>query len=86
MGQLFVGTKSKTLRWLADFPVFDTSDSNNALMNSSLDTIVHFDIKLGKVVGGKSGCFFDITKRRSIYNIPYNKALDGLILGNSLSG
>jgi hypothetical protein len=54
-------------------------------MDSSLDTIIHFDIKLGEIVGGEGRCFFNITERRCIHNISYNKAFDGFILWNSLS-
>jgi hypothetical protein len=55
-------------------------------MDGSLDAIKHFQVQLGKLVLLVGRSFLDISQRRRIDNIADNEALDGLVLGNSLSG
>jgi hypothetical protein len=54
-------------------------------MHSSLNAVVHLEVKLGELVVFVSRSLLDITKGRSIYNVTDNEALDSLILGDSLS-
>jgi len=54
-------------------------------MHSGLYAVVHLEVKLGKLVCLVGGSLLDITKGGSIYDVTDNEALDGLILGDSLS-
>jgi hypothetical protein len=54
-------------------------------MDGSLNTVVHFKVKLGKLVFLVRGRFLDVSERTSIDNVPDNETLNGLILGDSLA-
>jgi hypothetical protein len=54
-------------------------------MHSGFDAVVHFQIKLGKLVLGVSRGLLDISQTTGIDNVSDNETLDGLILGDSLS-
>jgi hypothetical protein len=54
-------------------------------MDGGFHTVVHFQVKLGKLVFLVSRGLLDITKRRGIHNVADDKALDGFILRNGLS-
>ena len=55
-------------------------------MNSSLNTVVHLDVKLWKGIVLISGGLSDISKGGSIDNVSDDESLDGLILWDGLSG
>jgi hypothetical protein len=55
-------------------------------MDSSLNTVEHLKVKLGELVLLVSRSFLDISQRGGIDNVSDNETLDGLILGDSLSG
>ena len=55
-------------------------------MDGSFHTVIHFQVQLGKLIFLVCRSFLDISKRGSIDNVTDNESLDGLILGNSLSG
>ena len=76
---------SKTSRRSPVFTFLFTTSTNDALMDSCFDTVVHLKVELGKLVCFVSGSFLDITKRGSIYNVTNDKTLDGLVLGDGLS-
>ena len=55
-------------------------------MDSSLNTVVHLEVELGKLIILNGGIVSDITERGGIHDVADNEALDGLVLGDSLSG
>ena len=55
-------------------------------MHSSLDAVVHLNVKLGEGIISVSTGLADITETGSIDDVAYNESLDGLILGDGLSG
>jgi hypothetical protein len=55
-------------------------------MDSSLDAVVHLNVKLGERIVLVSGSLANISQRGSIDNVSNDESLDGLVLGNSLSG
>jgi len=76
---------SETRRRSTDFSVGTTTSSYNTLMHSSLNTVIHLEVKLGELVSLVGRGLLDITKGRSIYDVTDNKTLDSLILGDGLS-
>ena len=54
-------------------------------MDSSLDTVVHLQVKLWKNVVFVSRLFFDITKTGLVNNVTDDETLDCLILGDGFS-
>ena len=54
-------------------------------MHSSLNAVVHLEVKLRKLVVFVSRSLLDITKRGSIYDVTNDETLDSLILRDSLS-
>jgi len=55
-------------------------------VDGSLDAVEHLDVKLGECIVLVGGSLTDITEGGSINNVPHDKALDSLVLGDSLSG
>jgi hypothetical protein len=55
-------------------------------MDGGFDAVKHFEVKLGKLVLLVSRGLLDISQRTGIDNIPDNESLDGLVLGDGLSG
>ena len=58
---------------------------NNTLMHSSLNTVIHLQVKLWKHIVFVCRLFFDITKTGLIDNITNDETLDSLILGDGFS-
>ena len=54
-------------------------------MDSSLNTVEHLQVKLGKLVFLVRRGFLDISQRGSIDNVADNESLDCLVLGDGLS-
>ena len=71
---------------LPNLPSLPGATTHNTLMHGSLNTIVHFNVKLGKGVISVSRGLADITKTGSVDNVAHNESLDGLILWDCLSG
>ena len=61
------------------------TSTDNALMHSCLDAVVHLKVQLGKLILLVGGGFLDISQRRSINDITHDEALDGLILWDGLA-
>mmetsp|Transcript_20164 Transcript_20164/g.26599 ORF Transcript_20164/g.26599 Transcript_20164/m.26599 type:complete len:139 (-) Transcript_20164:85-501(-) len=74
------------LRRSTDFSSLLGPTTDNTLMDGCLNTVVHLEVKLGEGVLLVGRGLLDITKTGCIYNVPYNETLDGLILGDGLSG
>lgn len=60
--------------------------TDNTLMHSCLDAVVHLKVELGKLVLLVRGGFLDISERRGIDDITNDEALDSLVLRNRLAG
>jgi len=69
-----------------DLTVCSGATTDNALVDSSLDTVVHFDVELGHVVVLVDRRLADITERGGVDNVSHNETLDGLVLGDGFSG
>lgn len=78
-------SSAETRRRGTDSPVSATTSSYNTLVHSSLYTVVHLEVKLGKLIGLVSRSFLNITKGGGIYDVTDNETLDSLILGDGLS-
>lgn len=55
-------------------------------MHGSLDTVIHLEVKFGKLVLLVSRGFLDISEWRGINNVAYDEAFDGLVLRDGLAG
>ena len=60
--------------------------TDNTLMDGCFDAVEHFEVQFRELVFLVCGGFLDITKRGGIDDVADNESLDGLILGDSLSG
>jgi hypothetical protein len=55
-------------------------------MDSRFDTVIHFEVKFGKLVFLIGRGLLNISQGRGIDNVANNESLDSLVLGNGLSG
>ena len=76
---------AETRRRSTDPTCLSATSTYNTLVHSSLNAVVHLKVKLRELVVLVSRSLLNITKRRSIYDVTDNEALDSLILGDSLS-
>lgn len=68
-----------------DAAIFSGSSSHDTLMDSSFNTVIHFQIQLRKLVLLVSGCFLNISQRRSVNDVSNNETRNSFILWNGLS-
>ena len=71
--------------WGTVAPFSPGATTNNTLMHSSFNTVVHLQVEFWKLVLSIGTCVFQITKWWCVNNVTHNKTLDSLILRNSLS-
>ena len=55
-------------------------------MDGGFNTVEHLKIQFRKLVFWVGGSFLDITERGGIDDVADNESLDGLVLGDCLSG
>ena len=71
--------------WSTDATSFTRSTPDDALMDCRFHAVIHFQVKLGKLILLVGRRLLDISQRGSIDNIADNEPLDGLVLGDGLS-
>ena len=74
-----------SFRWGTVAPFSPGATTNNTLMHSSFNTVVHLQVEFWKLVFSIGTCVFQITKWWCVNNVTHNKTLDSLILRNGLS-
>ena len=55
-------------------------------MHGTVDAVVVLDVQLGELVVVDGASLSDVSKRRSIDDVPNHKTLHGLVLGHELAG
>lgn len=55
-------------------------------MHGGLDAVEHLEVQFGELVFLVGGGFLDITERRGVDDVADDESLDGLVLGDGLSG
>lgn len=73
------------LRRSTDPAVSFGTATDNTLMDSGLNAVVHLEVELGELVLLVSRGVLDITKGGRIDDVTDNEALDGLVLGDGLA-
>jgi hypothetical protein len=69
-----------------DAAISGRSDTNDTLVNGSLNAVVLLDVKLRQSVVLEGTGLTDITKSRGINNVSHRETLDSLVLGDGLGG
>ena len=82
ISNLFAGELS--LRGSADATVGPGATTDDTLMDSGLNAVVHLEVKLGELVLLVGRGILDITEGRGINDVADDEALDGLVLGAAL--
>ena len=64
--------------------ILDRSDTDDSLVDSSLNTVVLLDVKLWQLVVLEGSSFLDISQSRGVDDVSDQESLDSLILWNGL--
>ena len=73
-------------RGLAHLAALTGTSADDTLVDSGLDAVEHLDVELGEGVVLVGGSLADVTEGGGIDNVTDDEPLDGLVLGDGLSG